>query len=88
MRRQLLAAVLLAVLMPAAAQQSVQFERGTVALGDSVEKMLRIAGKPYAILPPEESPPGFKVYEYLTPTQNIRFTVGAGKVVGLGIGRR
>lgn len=49
MRRQLLAAVLLAVLMPAAAQQSVQFERGTVALGDPVEKMLRIAGKPYEI---------------------------------------
>jgi len=88
MRRPLLALVLLAAVLPAIAQQNVKLERGTLALGDSVEKMLRIAGQPHAALPPAESPPGLKVYEYLTPTQRIRFTIGAGKVVGVGIGAR
>ena len=88
MRRLLLATLLLTAFTAVAAQKSVKFERGTVALGDSVATMLKVAGKPHAILPSEESPPGYKVYEYLTPTENIWFTVAAGKIVGLGIGRR
>jgi len=88
MRRLVLVALLLMSLAAVAAQKSVNFPRGTVSLGDSVQTMLKVAGKPHAILPPGKSPPGFKVYEYLTPTENIRFTVANGKVVGLGIGRR
>lgn len=87
MRNLLLAALLLAVTAPSLAQD-VKFERGTVSMGDTVEKMLKVAGKPHAILPPSESPPDFKVYEYLTPDQNIRFTVKDGKIVGVGVGRR
>lgn len=72
--------------MPAFAQ-TIKFERGTVSMGDTVEKMLKTAGRPHTILPPGELP-GFKVYEYLTSDQNIRFTTLDGKIVGIGVGRR
>ena len=87
MRITLFTVMLLALAWPAFAQ-GVKFERGTVSMGDTVEKMLKVAGKPHSILPPSESPPGFKVYEYLTVDQNVRFTVANGKIVGIGVGRR
>ena len=72
-----------------AANLSVKFgSRGTVSMGDTTSRMLKIAGKPHAILPQSESPVGCKVYECPTPDQNIRFTVKEGKIIGIGIGRR
>lgn len=86
MRHFLLMALLLAFVAPAFALD-VKFEHGTVSTGDTVKKMLKIAGNPHAILHPSELP-GFQVYEYLTVDKNIRFTVKDGKIVGIGIGRR
>jgi hypothetical protein len=86
MRNFLFTALLLAFITPAFALD-VKFERGTVSNGDTVKKMLKIAGKPHAIFP-ASGLPGFQVYEYLTADKNIRFTVKDGKIVGIGIGSR
>lgn len=85
--RRTLAALLLSAVATAAVAKDVKFERGTLSIGDSVDKMLKVAGTPHSVqpLPGME---GFQVYEFLTATRNIRFTVAHGRIVGVGVGRR
>lgn len=83
MRGFILALVLAALAGPAFAQ-SVKFKAGTVAVGDSVERLLKVAGKPERIQP-FPGMPEFQRYEYFADGKNVTVTVKGGKVTGIGV---
>jgi hypothetical protein len=64
--------------------QNVEFKAGTVSIGDSVEKVLKVAGKPERI-EPFPGMPAFKRYEYFAGGRNVSITVRDGKVTGIGV---
>jgi len=82
MRRVLLSLLLAAMMTPALAQRSLQFKAGAVAIGDSVEKLLQVAGKPERI-EPFPGMPAYQRYEYFMGGRNVVVTVRDGKITGL-----
>ena len=83
MRRFILALVFVVLVAPAFAQ-SVKFKAGTVSIGDSVETLLKLAGKPERI-EPFPGMPAFQRYEYFSEGRNVTVTVKDGKVTGIGV---
>ena len=83
MRRFVLSLFLLVLAAPALAQ-NVKFKGGTVSIGDSVEKVLQVAGKPERIQP-FPGMPAFQRYEYVSDGRNVTVTVKDGKVTGIGV---
>lgn len=83
MRKVLLMLLLLVMAVPAVAQ-SVEFKTGTVAIGDPVERLIKIAGKPERI-EPFPGMPEFQRYEYFADGRNVTVTVKQGKVTGIGV---
>ena len=83
MRRFGLALLLTLLAIPALAQ-SVKFKAGTISVSDSVEKLLKIAGKPERI-EPFPGMPAFKRYEYFSDGRNVSVTVKDGKITGIGV---
>lgn len=82
--RRFLLALLLVVLVAPAFAQSAKFKAGTVSIGDSVEKLLKVAGKPDRIQP-FPGMPAFQRYDYFSDGRNITITVKSGKVTGIGV---
>lgn len=82
MRKLVLSLLLAAFVGPALAQQSVQFKAGAVSIGDSVEKLLQVAGKPERI-EPFPGMPAFRRYEYFFEGRNVVVTVRDGKITGV-----
>ena len=82
--RKFVLAVLLAVMALPVLAQSVKFTDGTVSIGDSVERLLKIAGKPERI-EPFPGMPEFRRYEYFSDGRNVTVTVKGGKVTGIGV---
>ena len=82
--RTLALTLVLALLAAPAFAQSVQFKAGTVSVGDSVEKLLKVAGKPERI-EPFPGMPAFKRYEYFSGGRNVSVTVKDGKITGIGV---
>ncbi|GAB3543011.1 hypothetical protein GCM10027343_15950 [Noviherbaspirillum agri] len=82
--RRLAIAFLLAVLSAFAFAQNVKFKGGTVSIGDSIEKLLKVAGKPERI-EPFPGMPAFQRYEYFSDGRNVSITVKDGKVTGIGV---
>lgn len=80
-------ALLLAATTGVALAEDVTFDTGTLSMGDSVEKMIKLAGKPKSV-EPFPGMPDFTVYEFESKDWNIRFTVKDGTIVGIGVGRR
>lgn len=83
MRKLALALVLTLLAVPAFAQ-SVTFKAGTVSVGDPVEKLLKVAGKPERI-EPFPGMPAFKRYEYFSDGRNVSVTVKDGRITGIGV---
>lgn len=83
MSRHILALLFVALAIPALAQ-NVKFKTGTVATGDSLEKLLKVAGKPDRI-EPFPGMPAFQRYEYFSDGRNVSVTVKDGKVTGIGV---
>ena len=83
MRKLALTLLLVLLAMPAFAQ-SVKFNSGTVSIGDSVEKLLKVAGKPERV-EPFPGMPAFKRYEYFSESRNVSVTVKDGKITGIGV---
>lgn len=83
MRKLALALVIALFAMPAFAQD-VKFESGTIAVGDPVEKLLKVAGEPDRI-EPFPGMPAFERYEYFPDGRNISLTVKDGTVTGIGV---
>ena len=83
MRKLALTLLLVLLAMPAFAQ-SVKFKSGTVSIGDSVEKLLKVAGKPERV-EPFPGMPAFKRYEYFSESRNVSVTVKDGKITGIGV---
>lgn len=83
MRKLALTVVLAFLSMPAFAQ-SVEFKAGTVSVGESVEKLLKVAGKPERI-EPFPGMPALKRYEYFSDGRNVSVTVKDGKITGIGV---
>lgn len=82
--RKLALTVVLALLAAPAFAQSVKFKAGTVSIGDSVERLLKVAGKPERI-EPFPGMPAFKRYEYFSDGRSVSVTVKDGKVTGIGV---
>jgi len=82
-RKFALALLLVALCAPVLAQ-SVQFKSGTIAVGDSVEKLLKVAGKPERV-EPFPGMPAFTRYEYFSDGRTVSVTVKDGKVTGIGV---
>lgn len=82
--RKLALALALALLAVSALAQSAKFKSGTVSIGDSLEKLLKIAGEPERIAP-FPGMPAFKRYEYFSDGRNISVTVKDGRVTGIGV---
>jgi len=82
--RRFILALLLVVLVAPAFAQSAKFKAGTVSIGDSVEKLLKVAGKPDRIQP-FPGMPAFQRYDYFSDGRNITVTVKSGKVTGIGV---
>lgn len=83
MRALLLVLALVLLSVPAFAR-SVQIGSGTVALGNSVAKLIKLAGAPERI---RHFPgmPGFELYEYASNERTVTFTVHGGKITGIGV---
>lgn len=82
MRKSVLAFLLVLLMTPALAQKSVQFKAGAVSIGDPVQKLLQVAGKPERIQP-FPGMPEFQRYEYFSEGRNVVVTVRDGKVTGV-----
>ncbi|RYG06755.1 MAG: hypothetical protein EON92_19615 [Burkholderiales bacterium] len=83
MPKFILALLLVALAVPALAQ-NVKFKAGTVSTGDSLEKLLKVAGKPDRIQP-FPGMPAFQRYEYFSDGRNVTVTVKEGKITGIGV---
>ena len=81
--RSILALLLVVFAAPALAQD-VKFKSGTVSIGDPVDKLLKVAGKPERIQP-FPGMPEFQRYEYFSEGRNVTVTVKDGKVTGIGV---
>lgn len=77
-------ALLLAALAVPAFAQNVKFKAGTVSTGDSLDKLLKVAGKPDRI-EPFPGMPAFQRYEYFSEGRNVTVTVKEGKITGIGV---
>jgi len=82
--RKLALILLLMVMAAPVFAQSVKFQAGTVSIGDSVEKLLKVAGKPERI-EPFPGMPEFQRYEYFSEGRNVSVTVKDGKITGIGV---
>ncbi|MFC0679607.1 hypothetical protein ACFFGH_17355 [Lysobacter korlensis] len=65
--------------------QSVQLKGGAVSIGDSVDSLLKVAGKPDQVRPFPGSP-SFTLYEYSTGDRHVNVSVKDGKVTGIADG--
>lgn len=83
MRKLALTVALVLLALPALAQ-SVKFKKGTVSVGDTVGKLLKVAGQPERI-EPFPGMPAFKRYEYFSEGRSVSVTVKDGKVTGIGV---
>lgn len=83
MRKFALVLLLIALAAPVFAQ-SVKLQSGTVSIGDSVEQLLKVAGKPERI-EPFPGMPEFRRYEYFSEGRNFSVTVKDGKITGIGV---
>ena len=81
---RLVLALLLTALAGTAFAQSARFKAGTVTVGDSVEKLVKVAGKPERIQP-FPGMPELQRYEYFADGRNVTVTVKVGKVTGIGV---
>lgn len=80
--RALYLSLLLALLSAPLLAQNVQFRGGTIAIGDSLEKLLKVAGKPDQVRPFPGSPTS-TLYEYSAGNRHISISVKDGKVRGI-----
>ena len=80
--RALVFALLWAHLPSTALAQSVRLGNGTVSIGDSVQTLTKIAGKPDRVRPFPGSP-SFMVYEYSPGGRQVNVSVRYGKVTGI-----
>ena len=80
--RALIFVLLLAHLPSTALAQSVRLGSGTVSIGDSVQTLTRVAGKPDRVRPFPRSP-SFTLYEYSQDGRQVNVSVSNGKVTGI-----
>lgn len=80
--RALYPSLLLLFLSGPLCAQGVQFTDGTIAIGDSLEKLLKVAGRPDQVRPFPGSPTS-TLYEYSTGSRRINISVRNGKVRGI-----
>lgn len=80
--RALVLALLWSHLPSTAVAQGVQLGKGTISIGDSVQTLTNVAGKPDRIRPFPGSP-SFTVYEYPLDGRQVNVSVKDGKVTGI-----
>ena len=80
--RALYFSLLLSFLSAPLFAQNVQFKGGSIAIGDSIEKLLKIAGKPDQVRPFPGSPTS-TLYEYSVGNRQINISVKNGKIRGI-----
>ena len=85
MRYLLLSILLASIVLPAAAQ-SLQLKGGRVSVGDLVERVIQVAGKPERIMPmlSKTGEPKTVRYDYFLEGRSVTFTVKDDKVIGIG----
>ena len=80
--RALIFVLLLAHLPSTALAQSVRLGSGTVSIGDSVQTLMKVGGKPDRVCPFAGSP-SFTLYEYSPDGRQVNVSVKNGKVTGI-----
>ena len=80
--RLLCLSLLLSLLSAPLCAQNVQFKGASIAIGDPVSKLLKVAGKPDQVRPFPGSSTS-TLYEYSDGNRQINVTVRDGKVAGL-----
>lgn len=75
-------ALLWAHLPSTALAQSVRLGGGTVSIGDSVQTLTKVAGKPDRVRPFPGSP-SFTLYEYSLDGRQVNVSVKNGRVTGI-----
>ena len=80
--RALIFVLLLAHLPSTALAQSVRLGSGTVSIGDSVQTLMKVGGKPDRVRPFAGSP-SFTLYEYSPDGRQVNVSVKNGKVTGI-----
>lgn len=74
--------LLLACVPLSALAQNVQLKGGTVSIGDSIERLLKVAGEPDQVRPFPGSP-ATTVYEYSSGSRQVNISTKNGKITGI-----
>lgn len=80
--RALIFLLLLAQIPSTVLAQSVRLGDGTVSVGDSVQTLTKVAGKPDRVRPFPGSP-SFELYEYSPDGRQVNVSVRNGRVTGI-----